>query len=68
MDDLNTLAFRIGDAACQHLWRHGYRTTERLLCADGPYAAGWKMIAVAMVLLGLALAWALLGRTVWRSN
>lgn len=68
MEDLNALAFRIGDAACQHLWRNGYLTSQRILCGDGTVAAGWKLLTVAMVLLGLATAWAFLGRAMWRSR
>ena len=68
MERLNGLATRIGEVTCQYLWRNGYDTAEQLLCSDGAYSAGWRMLGVTMVLLGLALAWVLLGRTVWRSH
>jgi len=68
MDELNGLATRIGEATCQNLWRGGYAVAERFLCSDGSYSAGWKILGVAMVFLGLVLAWVLLGRGARRNH
>lgn len=62
MDLLDSLAENVGQTLCQPLSPQQSLTAVQYICSDGNYSAGWKLIGTAMILLGLALAWATLGR------
>lgn len=62
MESLDRFAEGIGRSICLPLSPLEQLTAYQYLCSDGAYSAGWKLVGAAMVLLGLALAWATLGR------
>lgn len=62
MDELDGLAMQIGETVCQSLVRSGHLGAFQTLCSDGSYSAGWKLLVAGLVPLGLAAAWAFLGR------
>ena len=62
MEQLDELAISIGQSSCAFLNARGHETVRDLLCSDGEYSAGWKLIVAGLVLTGLILAWLGLGR------
>ena len=62
MEQLDELATGIGQSSCAYLSYHDHEAVRVLLCSDGEYSAGWKLIVAGLVFLGLVLAWLGLGR------
>lgn len=62
MESLDRFAEGIGRSICLPLSPLEGFTAYQYLCSDGAYSAGWKLLGTALVLLGLALTWATLGR------
>ena len=62
MDPLDLLAEGIGRSLCLPLSPLEPLTVYHYVCSDGAFSAGWKLLGSALVLLGLALTWATLGR------
>lgn len=61
MNQLDRWAELIGGVICKPLSPWEQYSLYDMVCADGAYSAGWKLFGMAMVFLGLALAWATLG-------
>lgn len=59
---LDSLAENVGRTLCEPAWQKQSLSAVKYVCSDGDYSAGWKLIGTAMILLGLALTWATLGR------
>jgi len=62
MEQLDEMAISIGQSSCLYLGDKGHDSLQQLLCSDGNYSAGWKLIAAALVIIGLVFAWLGLGR------
>lgn len=62
MEQLDELALSIGQSSCAFLNSHGHDAVRNLLCSDGEYSAGWKLVVAGLVFLGVVLAWLGLGR------
>lgn len=67
MEQLDGLATRIGQATCHFLSGTGHDTVDRILCSDGYYSAGWKMLVVALVVAGVLAGWLGMGRPIGRN-
>ena len=48
MGFLDGWAITIGDSTCRYLSRHGHQGLQGLICSDGAYSAGWRMVAAAI--------------------
>ena len=62
MELLDQLADGIGRSLCQPMSPLEPLTAYQFVCSDGSYSAGWKLLGTAMVLLGLAVSYAMLTR------
>jgi len=54
MEHIDGWAITIGDQACRFFSRNGHDGLEGILCSDGSYSAGWRVIAatVAVAVVG----------------
>ena len=50
MEFLDGWAISIGDSTCRYLSSHGHEGLRGLICSDGSYSAGWRVVVVAVFL------------------
>jgi hypothetical protein len=55
MNDIDGWAVTIGETACRYLSRAGHDNMNRLLCSDGTYSAGWKLVISLIVAMALGV-------------
>jgi len=57
MEQLDDVARSVGQSACGFLFRGEHDTVSAILCSDGTYSAGWKLLVAFFVIIGIVLAW-----------
>lgn len=53
MEYLDRWAVSIGDTSCRYLGRNGYDGLQGMICSDGAYSAGWRIIIATLLILVL---------------
>lgn len=55
MEQLDEWAIVMGQSTCSFLSGSEQDGLARLLCSDGPSSAGWRLLVVALVVIGVGL-------------